>query len=111
MAEGIETPPKFNGLNFLSDYVPTIPRKSGCKGGDHKPFSIPDGDDYTWSDIATKEFDANSKTRYVLFQALNDDDIVRVIHCKFAYEIWSHLMVTHEGTSQVKMAKIDLFHS
>jgi len=34
-----------------------------------------------------------------------------IIHCKFAHEIWSHLVVTHEGTSQVKRAKIDLLRS
>ena len=39
---------------------------------------------------------------------MNDDDIARIIHCKFTYEIWSHLIVIHEGTSQVKRAKIDL---
>ena len=53
-----------------------------------KPFSVPIGDEDTWSDIATKEFDANAKTHYVLLQVLNDDDIARVIHCKSAYEIW-----------------------
>ena len=42
---------------------------------------------------------------------MNDDDISRVIHCKSAFEIWSHLAVTHEGTSQVKRAKIDLLRS
>ena len=76
-----------------------------------KPFSAPLGDEDTWSDIATKEFDANARARYALLQALNDDDISRVIHCKSAYEIWTHLLVTHEGTSQVKRAKIDLLRS
>ena len=52
-----------------------------------RPFSIPIGDEDTWSDIATKEFDANAKAHYALFKALNDDDIARVIHCKLAYEI------------------------
>jgi len=43
---------------------------------------------------------------------LSDDDIVRVIHCrKSSYEIWSHLVITHEGTLQVKRAKIDLLYS
>jgi len=52
-----------------------------------KPFSVPVGDEDTWSDIVTKEFDANAKAHYALFQALNDDDIARVIHCKSAYKI------------------------
>ena len=76
-----------------------------------KLFSVPDGDKATWSEIATKEFDVNAKAHYALLQALNDDDIARIIHCKSAFEIWSHLAVTHEGTSQVKRAKIDLLRS
>jgi len=74
-----------------------------------KPFSVPDGDEDTWSNVATKEFDVNARVYYALLQALND--IARVIHCKFAYEIWSHLVVTHKETSQVKRAKIDLLRS
>jgi len=65
----------------------------------------------TWSDIATKEFDIDVKAHYVLLQALNDNDIARVIYCKFTHEIWTYLVVTHEGTSQVKRAKIDLLCS
>ena len=75
-----------------------------------KPFSVPIGDE-DLVDIVTKELDANAKTHYALLQALNDDDIVRVIHYKSAYEIWTHLVVTHEGTSQAKRAKIDLLRS
>ena len=64
-----------------------------------KPFSAPLGDENTWSDIGTKEFDTNTRAHYALLQALNDDDIARVIHCKFTCEIWTNLLVTHEGTS------------
>jgi len=77
----------------------------------NKLFSVPIGDEDTWSDIVTKKFDANAKTHYNLLQALNDGDIARVIHCKFTCVIWTHLVVTHEGTSQVKRAKIDLVRS
>ena len=76
-----------------------------------KPSSVPVGDKDTWSDIATKKFDANAKAHYVLLQALNDDDIARIIHCKSAYEIWSYLVIIYEGTSQVKWAKINLLRS
>ena len=77
-----------------------------------KPFSVPIGDKDTWSNnIATKEFDANANAHFPLLQVLNDDDIVRVIHCKSAYKIWTHLVVTHERTSQVKRAKIDILRS
>ena len=103
MTEGIKTSPKMIVfLQFLGSRVAKTVTK---------PFSVSANDEDTWSDIATKEFDANAKTHYVLLQALNDDDIARIIHCKFAYEIWSHLVVTHERTSQVKGAKIDLLRS
>jgi len=76
-----------------------------------KPFMFPESDEDTWSDITLKEFDAIAKAHYSLLQALNDDDVSRVIHCKITHEIWSHLVVTHEGTSQVKKATIDLLRS
>ena len=76
-----------------------------------KPFRFSIGDEDTWFDIATKKFDANAKAHYFLLQALNDNDIARVIHYKSAYEIWTHLVVTQEGTSQVKRVKIDLLYS
>jgi len=50
-----------------------------------KPFSVPTCDKDTWSDIATKKFDANAKAHYALLQAVNGGDIARVIHCKFTY--------------------------
>jgi len=115
MAEGIKTPPKFDGLNFpiwkvkMTVFLQSL--GSRVAKAVTKPFSVPIGDEGTWSDIATKEFDANAKAHYALFQALNDDDISRVIHCKSAYEICTQLAVTHEGTSQIKRAKIDLLRS
>ena len=33
-----------------------------------RPFSVPIGDEDTWSDIATKEFDANAKAHYPYFK-------------------------------------------
>ena len=102
MADSIRTPLKFDGLNFsiwkvrmtvflqsLGSWVPKAVTK---------PYSEPTGDDDTWFDIAAKEYKANSKAQNVLFLALNVDDTTKVIHCKFAYEIWQHLLVTHEGT-------------
>jgi len=75
-----------------------------------KPFVIPVGDEDTWSNITVKEFKPNAKSHYALLKSLNDD-ISTVINCKFAYDIWCNLFVTHEGTSQVKRDKIDLLHS
>ena len=115
MAEGIKTPPKFDGLNFpiwkvkMTVFLQSL--GSRVTKEVTKPFSAPLGDEDTWSDIATKEFDANARAHYALLQSLNDDDIDRVVHCKSANEIWTHLLVTHEGTSQVKRAKVCLLYT
>jgi len=94
MAEGIKTPLKFDGLNFpiwrvkMTVFLQSL--GSRVVKAVTKSFSVPTGDEDTWSDIATKESDANTKSYYAFLQALNDVDIVRVIHYKSAYEIWSH---------------------
>ena len=70
MADSIKSPTKFDGLNFLIWKVKmtvffTIFKKSSCKTVT-KPFSIPDGNEDTWSDVATKELDVNTKAHYDL---------------------------------------------
>ena len=76
-----------------------------------KPYVAPDGDESTWTDLDFKLYEANSKAQNSLLTSLNEDDLTRVIHCQSAYEIWQHVLVTNEGTSQVKRAKIDLLRS
>ena len=44
-------------------------------------------------------------------QTLSDDDLARVIKYKLAFEVWNDLTITHEGTSQFKRPKINLFRS
>ena len=70
-----------------------------------KPFVCPEGDDDSWSENTIKEYNANSKARYALFQVLNDD-ISRVINCTCAYDIWQVLVTTHEGITQVKKVRL-----
>ena len=63
MAEGIKITPKFSGLKmtvFLQSLGIWVAKAVT------KPFSVPDGDEDTWSEIATKEFDANAKAHYAL---------------------------------------------
>ena len=115
MADNIKTPPKFDELNFpiwkvrmtiFLQFLGSLVAKSLSK-----PYSRPESEESTWSEFTSKENEANSKAQNSLLTALNEDDLTRVIHCKSAYEIWQHLLVTHEGTSQVKRAKIDLLRS
>jgi len=115
MTDNIKTPPKFDGLNFpiwkvrMDIFLQSLGSRVAMSLT--KPYSAPEGEEDTWSDLTSKEVDANSKAQNALLLALNEDDLTRVIHYKSAYEIWEHLLVTHEGTSQVKKAKIDLLRS
>ena len=110
MADSVRTPPKFDGLNFpiwkvrMNIFLQSL--GSRVAKSFTMPYSELVGEEDTWSDLTSKEFDANSKAQNALLLALNKDDLTRVIHCKSAYEIWQHLLVTYEGTSQVKRAKL-----
>ena len=75
-----------------------------------KKFVEPHGDEDSWSEATTKDYEANVKAKYTLTQVLNGDNLSCVINYKFAYEVWNDLIVTHEGTSQVKRSKVDLLH-
>ena len=74
MVEGIKTPPNFDGLNFPILKVKMIvflqSLGSRIAKAVTKPFNVPIGDEETWSNIATKEFDAHTKAQYALLQAL-----------------------------------------
>jgi len=46
-------------------------------------------------------YQSNSKARNILFCSLDRNEFNRVSVCKFAYEIWKTLQVSHEGTNKV----------
>ena len=74
-----------------------------------KEFNKPHGDKDTWSEATVKNYEANAKSQYALIQALNDNDISRVINCKSVYEVLNDLIIIHDGTSQVKRSKVACF--
>jgi len=76
-----------------------------------KEFVEPHDDEDTWSEAFANDYKANIKAQYALTQSLNDDDLSRVINCKSAYEVCNDLIISHEGTSQVKRSKIDILRS
>ena len=66
----MKTPPKFDGFNFPIWKIKMNIFQQSL--GSHvakaitKPFSVPNGDKDTWSDITIKEFEANAKAHYAL---------------------------------------------
>ena len=81
MVYNVKILPKFDGLNFFIWKVKMIIFLQSFGS------QIANGDENTWSKIMVKEFEANAKTHYALLQALNNDDISRVINCTSAYVI------------------------
>ena len=53
-----------------------------------KEFIEPLTDENTWSEATAKDYEANTKAQYAPTQALNEDDLSRVINCKSTYEVW-----------------------
>ena len=47
------------------------------------------------------------RTKNIITNALGVDEFFRVSNCKTAQEMWDTLQVTHEGTSEVKRARIN----
>jgi len=44
-----------------------------------------------WLEIVSKAFETNVKATYALMQALNDDDLFRVINYESGFVIWEHI--------------------
>ena len=107
----IDCPSMFDGLNFLIWKVKMslFLRSQGSrvdKAITKEFVELAFGDNDTWSDSTIKEYEANAKASYALMQAINDDDLSRVINCTSACDIWQCLIITHEGTSQVKKVNL-----
>ena len=108
MAYNVKTTPKLDGFNFPIWKVKMIvflqSLWSHVVKATTKLFVHTNGNEDTWFEITVKEIETNAKAHYALFQALNDDDICRVINCTSAFDVWQNLIGTHEGTTLVKKA-------
>ena len=72
MADSIKSPPKFDGINFPIWKVKMIVFLQSLGSRVAKavtiPFNAPHGGEDTWSDIATKEFDATARAHMSYFK-------------------------------------------
>ncbi|GKE89561.1 hypothetical protein Tco_1567036 [Tanacetum coccineum] len=60
-------------------------------------------------DNVKKQLGKNNEAKMTLYNALPRKEYERVFMCKTAKEVWHTLIITHQGNSQVKNCKIDLF--
>jgi len=111
----IKSPPKFDGLNYsIQEVKMTLFLKSlefrVAKVVTKKLIEPHDNEDI-WSEATAKNYETNAEAQYALTQALNDDNLSRVVYCKSIFEVWNDLIITHEGTSQVKRSKTNFLCS
>ena len=61
-----------------------------------------------WSSDDLEKISKNFRALNILFCALDQTEFNRVCTCNSAKEVWDKLVVTYEGTSQVKQTKINI---
>jgi hypothetical protein len=60
-----------------------------------------------WTDNEKKQVQLDFNAKNILISALGKDEFYRVSQCKSSKEIWETLQVTHEGTNEVKRARLN----
>ncbi|VFQ92078.1 unnamed protein product [Cuscuta campestris] len=123
IGEGQSTvrPPFFDGTNYsywkerMRIFVQSNNFKIwlAIKNGDSLPMKkvgetlIPkDEDEYDESDF--KKAQLNATAINFLYCAVNANDYQKISRCQTANQMWNKLMITYEGTPQVRESKIDL---
>ncbi|VFQ73594.1 unnamed protein product [Cuscuta campestris] len=123
IGEGQSTvrPPFFDGTNYsywkerMRIFVQSNNFKIwlAIKNGDSLPMKkvgdtlIPkDEDEYDEADF--KKAQLNATAINFLYCAVNANDYQKISRCQTANQMWNKLMITYEGTPQVRESKIDL---
>ncbi|KAL4285240.1 hypothetical protein GQ457_16G021070 [Hibiscus cannabinus] len=73
------------------------------------PF-VPTKSKLEWNTNDRKKMELNYKALHIIFCALGPDEYARVSSCESAKEVWEKLELIHEGTNDVKEAKIGLLN-
>ena len=71
-----------------------------------KEFVEPHGDKDTWSEVTAKDYEANAKAQYALTQALNEDDLSRVIIVNLHMKFGMILLLLMRGRRKSKDPKL-----
>jgi len=106
--EGSIRPPIFDGSNFVYWKVRTTTYLQSLgtdvweivEGGYTFPSAIP-------TDTAgKKQYETNAKAVNTLLGSLSQSEFVKVMQLKSAKEIWDKIILSYEGDTQVKRAKL-----
>lgn len=109
----ISTPPFFNGMDygywksrmeiFLNPYDSRV--RSMIINGYTQP-NKPRGE---WTFVESDAHKFNFKALNAIASGLALDEFRKIVHLKTAKEAWKLLLVTHEGTSAIKMSKLYIY--
>ncbi|XP_077245993.1 uncharacterized protein LOC143885823 [Tasmannia lanceolata] len=108
-------PPYFNRLNYgywkirMTFYLKSVDFKIWELV--HDGYIEPTTDRKEWSVADKIKATLDAKEVTLLFCALSLEEFIRVSTCKTAREILTTLETTHEGTTQVKSAKVNMLIS
>ncbi|CAL1382345.1 unnamed protein product [Linum trigynum] len=72
------------------------------------PVEMKDEEQSIWLVEQKKSAQLNQRAMHVLQSAMNPDEADQVENCAIAWEIWTTLESTYEGTSNIKESRIDL---
>ena len=118
----VNRPPILDGSNYdywkprMVAFLKTLDNKAWravIKGWEHPVITLKDGTtklkpEEEWEEEEEKLSLGNSKALNALFNAI-DKNIFRLVHhCELAKDVWDTLKTTHEGTSKVKMSRLQL---
>ena len=63
---------------------------------------------HKWDKVDNEGSEANVKALFSIFNGVCSYEFRRITNCKHAKEAWDILQVTHEGTSTVKISKLQM---
>lgn len=63
-----------------------------------------------WTIDDKKKWSHDWKEMIILISSLGVNEYYRVSHCTTAKALWDSLQVSHEGTNEVKQARINTFN-
>ena len=64
-----------------------------------------------WDKLDNEGSEANARALFSIFNGASPHEFRRIGTCKRAKETWDILQVTHEGTSVVKLSKLQMLTS
>ncbi|GAV60430.1 UBN2 domain-containing protein, partial [Cephalotus follicularis] len=86
------------------------------KNGPHTPMKLNDKNELVskpedeWDEDDFRKLTIDNKALNILLVSLDKTEYNLVRRCNSAHEVWKLLILTHEGTEQVKNAKLSLLN-